>query len=157
VIDQYTVTTAITLLVVAYAAARGDSPERWCAAAIGVETVVDFTLHYTIGPRSFSEFNLSRLVFDMMKASVFITVALRANRVYPLGVAAAGVVAVIGSIPALLNKEGWNQAYWAMTNTPTYLQVVLLAAGTVAHRKRLALIGPYNCWSPRPAPARQAA
>jgi len=137
--------------------ARGDSPERWCAAAIGAECIVDLALHHTIGPRSFREFDLSRLVFDMLKAGVFVAVALRANRVYPLAIAAAGIVAVIGSIPALLHKEGWTQAYWAMTNIPTYIQIVLLCAGTIAHRQRLARVGAYNCWSPRPSDTRQFA
>lgn len=146
--EQYIVTTVITLLVVAYAAARGDSPERWCAAAIGIECIVDLVLHFTIGPRSFREFDLSRMLFDVMKAVVFVAIALRANRIYPLAIAASSLVAVIGSVPALVSKEGWTQAYWAMTNTPTYIQVIVLAAGTVAHRKRLARVGRYNCWSP---------
>jgi hypothetical protein len=149
VIDQYFITNTITILIVAYAAFKVGAPERWCAAAIGVEWLVDLVLHFTIGPRSFQEFNLSRLLLDLMKVVVFLPVALRANRIYTSGIAAAGVITVIGNVPSLVEKEGWNQAYWAMTNTPNYVMLVLLLAGTVAHRRRLARVGNYNCWSPR--------
>lgn|GEM_PF-1815143 len=149
--------TAITLLVVVYAATRGDSPERFCAAIIAGEAVIDLALQVTIGPRSFRDFDASRMLIDVISASLFIAVALRANRLYPLGIAAAQLVAVIGSVAVLLSDDGWSQAFWAMTQLPLLLQLVLLAGGTFAHRYRFARIGAYNGWSPRMNETRQFA
>jgi hypothetical protein len=147
--DHYIAIKLTTLLVVVYAATRGDSPEKWCAAAIGAEALLDLLLHVKIGHRTFTEFEPSRMVFDIAVACVFMAIGLRANRLYPSAMAATQILAVIGSVPLLLSNEGWGLAYWAMTNVPLYILLVLLAGGTLAHRRRLARIGPYNCWSPR--------
>lgn len=140
---------AVTLLVVVFAATRGDWPERLCAAIIAGESLVDLVLHLTIGPRTFRMFDASRFLIDVACALGFIAVAMRANRVYPLAIAAAQLVAVIGSLAVVLSDDGWSQAFWAMTQLPLLLQWLLLVGGTIAHRQRLARIGPYNCWSPR--------
>jgi len=140
---------AITLLVVAYAAARGDWPERLCAAVLVGEAAVDLILQATIGPRSFRFFDSTRMLLDCTVAVLLIALSLRANRLYPLGIAAAQIVAVIGSLIMLLGAKGWTQAFWAMTQLPVVLQLVLLGAGTIAHSRRVRRIGPYNCWSPR--------
>ncbi len=79
---------------------------------------------------------------------LFLVVALRANRMYPLGIASAQLVAVIGNVAAILVPNGWTQAYWAMTQLPIILQLSFLAFGTVAHRRRVAVVGDYNEWSP---------
>lgn len=139
----------ITLLVVVYATVRGDWPERLCAAILLGEAAIDLIFHAAIGPRSFRLFDSSRMLIDCTVAVLVIAVSLRANRLYPLGIAAAQIVAVIGSIIMLLGAKGWTQAFWAMTQLPVVVQLVLLGAGTIAHLRRVKRIGPYNCWSPR--------
>lgn len=146
----YIATNVATLLAVAYAAVRGGSPERLCAAIIAGESVIDLALHLAIGDRTFSQFDWSRFLLDVVSASLFIAVALRANRIYPLTIAASQIVAVIGSVAVVLATAGWTRAFWALTQMPLYLQLALLAGGTYAHRRRVARVGAYNCWSPRP-------
>jgi hypothetical protein len=148
---------AITLLVVVFAAARGDGPERLCAAILFGEAAVDLIFQATIGPRSFRLFDTTRMLIDCTAAVLLVAVALRANRLYPLGIAAAQLVAVIGSITMLLGAKGWTQAFWAMTQLPVLVQLVLLGAGTITHLRRVERIGPYNSWSPRYSEMRQLA
>lgn len=144
---------AVTLLVVVFAATRGDRPEQWCAIIIAGETLVDLALRQTIGQRTFSSFELSRFLLDLIVVTALFCVAMRANRVYPLAITAAQVFAVIGSVAVLLSTDGMAQALWAMTQMPIFLQLILLTGGTLAHRHRLARVGPYNSWSPRPGQA----
>lgn len=118
---------------------------------------MDLVLQLTIGPRSFRNFDASRMLIDVVSAGLFIAVAMRANRLYPLAIAAAQLVAVIGSVAVLLSSDGWSQAFWAMTQLPLLLQLLLLTGGTIAHRYRLARVGAYNCWSPRYEEIRQFA
>ncbi len=148
VASSYLMVIAITLLVVALAAARGGRPEQFCAAIIAGELATDFVLMLALGPRSFRTFDGSRMLIDVIVAALFIAIAMRANRVYPLAIAASQIVAIIASVAVLLASDGRSQAFWAMTQLPIFLQLVLLAAGTAAHRMRLSRIGPYNCWSP---------
>ncbi len=151
----YLVVLGITLLVVAAAVARGGQPEKWCAAIMAGEAAVDLLILLAVGPRSFGEFDLSRIMLDGVASAMLIAVAMRANRLYPLGLAASQIVALIGSIAVLLAGEGMAQAFWAMTQLPLFLQLALLAGGTLAHRLRVARIGAYNGWSPREGPERQ--
>lgn len=145
----YLAVLGITLLVIAFAVARGGQPEKWCAAIIGGEAAIDFLLLITIGARSFDEFDLSRIVLDGVAAALLIAISMRANRLYPLAIAAAQLVALIGSMAVLISGDGMSQAFWAMTQGPLFLQLPLLAGGTIAHTLRLSRIGPYNCWSPQ--------
>lgn len=139
---------AFSALVVVYAALRGCLPERWCAGVIFTGVIIDELVEAAFGARSFEGFEPSRLLLDLMQFVVFLTVALRANRLYPLGIAAAQLLSIMGSISALVVPHGWNQAYWAMTQLPLFLQLQLLALGTLAHQQRVARVGNYNCWSP---------
>ena len=147
----YLVVLGITLLVVAVAVARGGQPEKWCAAIIAGEATVDLLILLVAGPRSFGEFDGSRIMLDGIAAVLLIAVAMRANRIYPLAIAASQIVALIGSLAALLSGDGMTQAFWAITQLPILLQLTLLAGGTLAHRMRVARVGPYNCWSPHDA------
>lgn len=144
---------AITLLVVVFATARGDRPEQWCAIIIAGETLVDLAFRQTVGQRTFSSFELSRFLIDLVVLVSLFLVAMRANRIYPLAITAAQIFAVIGSLAVLLSADGMAQALWAMTQVPIFLQLILLAGGTLAHQHRVVRIGPYNCWSPRPGEA----
>ncbi len=153
--QAYLIVLGITLLIVAMAVTRGGQPERWCAAIIAGEVTIDLLILLAVGPRSFGEFDISRISLDGIAAALLIAVAMRANRIYPLAIAAAQLVALIGSVVALLAVDGMAQAFWAMTQMPLFLQLALLTGGTLAHRLRLAKIGRYNCWSPREGPQRQ--
>lgn len=147
---EYSFVLVMTLLIVAFAAVRGGDPEKWCAGVIAGEILIDLLLYFALGPRTFGEFEPIRLTLDIAVAVAFITISLRANRLYPLGIAASQLVAIIGSVAVILVDDGMGQALWAMTQVPLFLQLGLLAAGTFAHSKRVARVGLYNCWSPRP-------
>lgn len=145
---QSIIVATVAALVAIYAATKGGHPERWCAAIIFAGIVFDKTFEAAFGLRDFDDFDLSRLLLDSVQLFAFVGIALRANRLYPLGIASAQLLALIGSIAALVVHEGWNQAYWAMTQLPLFIQLALLSGGTHAHRLRVAKIGNYNGWSP---------
>ena len=153
--QAYLIVLTISLLVVAVAMTRGGHPEKWCAAIIAGEVTIDLLILLTMGPRSFGESHISRILLDGIAAALLVAVAMRANRIYPLAIAAAQLVALIGNVVAMLAVDGMAQAFWAMTQMPLFLQLALLAGGTLAHRLRLAKIGEYNCWSPKEGPQRQ--
>lgn len=147
--EAYVIIVALlTALIVLYAMIKGSHPERWVAVIIITGVVFDRIMWIIIGPRPFEHFDTTRLSMDFTQLVLFLAIALRANRLYPLGIASTQLLAIIGSIAALVVQEGWNQAYWAMTQLPLFFQLALLAGGTHAHRLRVAKIGNYNSWSP---------
>ncbi|MFB0611005.1 hypothetical protein [Aurantiacibacter poecillastricola] len=134
--------------VCAYAFLKGGKPEQYCALVIIAGTAFDRLYPWIFGPRGFHEFSLSRLLTETVLLLVFTSIALRANRNWPLIVAAAQLVAVAGSFAPLAVRGGYDQAYWALTQLPLVIQLLALSAGTCLHSLRDARVGPYNDWSP---------
>lgn len=132
-----------------FAMRRGGAPERCCAAIIAFETILDFLYGALLGERGFAEPSFSRFAIDLIAFVGFVWVALRANRVWPLWVAAAQLVVLTGSTAVLVKNQGHQQAYWALTQLPIVFQLTALGVGTLVHAQRLRRIGPYNGWSPR--------
>ncbi|MCB2067940.1 MAG: hypothetical protein KDE15_15020 [Erythrobacter sp.] len=141
----YVLAAAITL----FAVIRGGSPERYCAAIIVAGILADRIYPLIAGERDFVHFASSRLIFDLMQFASFMAVALFANRIWPLWLSAAQLVAITGSLAFFAVVDGFNLAYWALTQLPLFVQLVALAIGTFAHHRRTVRIGRYNCWSPR--------
>ena len=153
--DYVIVVATVAVTIALFSAIQGGHPERWASVIIVGGIVLDLIIQATIGHRSFEHFDISRLSIDLVQFTALLIIALRANRNYPLGLAAAQLLAIVGNLAALFHRDGWNEAYWAMTQMPLFLQLALLAGGTLAHRLRLAKIGEYNCWSPKEGPQRQ--
>ena len=144
----------VSAMIALFAAVEGGHPERWATATIVGGILLDLLIQAVIGPRPFGHFDLSRMVIDLIQFTLLLIIALRANRIYPLGLAAAQLLALVGSLAVLFSSDGWSQAYWAMTQMPVLLQLSILAGGLWAHRRRVSRIGKYNNWSPRTAGGR---
>lgn len=134
--------------VVAFAARKGGLPEQWIGGVIAAGIIVDQILVWTIGNRTFENFSTSRFLIDAVQLVLLVAISMRANRVYPLIVAASQLMAVVGNLAALLVPNGLNLAYWAMTQLPLLLHIVVLYFGIRHHAERVIRIGRYNCWSP---------
>jgi len=143
---------ALVLVLVAsvtlFAVARGGRPERLCATVLVLGILADRLYPVMIGERDFNHFATSRMVFDLLQFAAYLGISLFANRVWPLWLSAAQLVALTGSIAALVIPDGINLAYWALTQLPLFIQVIALFVGTFAHWRRVRRIGNYNCWSP---------
>lgn len=152
--DYVIVVATVAVTIALFSAIQGGHPERWASAIIVGGIVLDLIIQATIGHRSFEHFDISRLSIDLVQFTALLIIALRANRNYPLGLAAAQLLAIVGNLAALFHRDGWNEAYWAMTQMPILLQLSILAGGLWAHRRRVSRIGNYNSWSPRMAGGR---
>lgn len=141
--------------VVICAMVWGGQPERWCAAIIAAGVLIDRGIFWLTPARGFDHFDLTRLMIDVCQMVLFMGVSLRANRIYPLAMTSAQLLAIFGSIAVLVVSQGWTQAYWAMTQLPMFIQLGLLLIGTIAHCRRVSVIGNYNAWSPHYAGARE--
>lgn len=129
---------AIFLCLAGYALLRGDAPEKLIglifASAIAVEA-----LHHTYwGYRASDDVNVIHAGLDLLMFVSLALIAMNANRIYPLWILAAQLIALLSHLQRGLFPEIHPLAYWAMIRLPSYLQMLAYAAGLLACRRRLA-------------------
>lgn len=88
--DRLQIANLVMMFLFGAAALRwGAAPERICVAILGFVTLADPVYHLLAGHGAiYGSVDLGHLTFDLMMAAGFIAVALWANRIYPLWLAA---------------------------------------------------------------------
>ena len=125
---------------------RGGPPERFAAIFLAGPVLADTVYHLLFGPSGFDRVDPWHVFLDFTILGFVTWLALRANRIWPLFVAAAQLLSVTGHIAVILQPDGMRRAYWAMTQLPQYIQLTALLAGAWAHARRERMIGPYRSW-----------
>ncbi|MXO59240.1 hypothetical protein GRI89_06770 [Altererythrobacter salegens] len=144
--SQFIFIVALVCLSGSVAYRRGGPPERFAAMVIVGWVAADALYHLVFGFSNFATVDPIHIVLDGAELAAIMWLALRANRVWPMFAAAAQVMCVSGHIAVLIQPEGANRAYWAMTQLPQYIQLAALLAGALAHERRVRLIGRYRSW-----------
>lgn len=144
----------LSTFVIGFAFWRGGKPEKLGAAIVAFSMCIDLAVRLWVGEWDFSTFNRRRFLIDLVELGLLFSLALKANRVWPIFSAAAQMVAVAGSLAVLGSQGGMQIAYWAVTQLPLFGQLAALALGTFFHVRRQAMVGPYRDWrlahSPQP-------
>lgn len=144
------IVAAITALVLTFVGLRGGLPERYGGAVVAARYLLDFVYHGLFPkPTYFHVMDPGHAALDILTFAGLLWIALAANRVWPIWASAGALIAIIGHITVLSGKDGLENAYWATTNVPHFVQLIALTLGTMFHRWRLRAIGPYRDWSPR--------
>jgi len=137
----------LALAVTIFWVARyGAAPERVVLQIWLVVTILDVVYHASVGQAKYNGIDLIHLVLDVGAMAGFLWVALRANRVWPLWVAALQIQPLAVHLAMMLRLPGHGMAYWMMITAPANLEFLTLLIGTLAHVHRKRLIGPYRDW-----------
>ena len=139
----------------------GAAPERICAAVLAFMTLVDPLYHLLVGRSTiYGSVDTGHLLIDLGLAATFLGVALWANRIYPLWLAAFQLVSVISHFAREVTDSFPKLAYGIMSYGPYYIILMILAAGIWRHRTRVRRYGRYRSWraslNPLPATPQQA-
>lgn len=131
---------------------RGGDPERWLIAAFLGTMVMPIWVLWWFGFGSSIDggVKLFGLLVDVVAAVLFIAIALRANRNYPLWIAAFQLVALGGHLVGLVPVGVSPLALVILLVGPSYCQLLLLFAGFVRHVRRERRFGPYRAWRNAP-------
>ena len=140
----------LLIFAVLFAARKGGEPEQSVAAILLATFVLDVANHALFGEAAWFTVNPGHLVIDVWAFIVLLLVSLQANRAWPLAVSAAQVLVLIGHGAKLWNLDMVRKAYWAMTQVPFSIQLVVLILGTWAHMARSRRIGRYAGWRLQP-------
>ena len=145
--------TALFVGLAIWAARKGGGPERACGWSFLAMAVADRSYHFLVSARvELETVDSWHFALDLGLLAALVPIALRANRLYPLGLAACQIIAVNAHIARDAFTQITPIAYYVMYVVPSYAQLVILACGIWAHVQREEKYGPYRDWrmSPRP-------
>lgn len=147
------------LIVVVVAAFRwGAGPERGTAAVFLYLLFADSAYHAIFGPGAeLLKIDIGHALIDASAALAMAAIAVQANRMYTLWIAALQIIAVQSHVARDLESGISPLAYAIVRYAPFYFQIVLLAVGTWLHRKRVRTFGSYRSWRTSSARSRALA
>jgi uncharacterized protein YjeT (DUF2065 family) len=143
---QVVLISLVILGSAALAYGKGGPPEKITAGVILGWAALDTVYHLIFGPSGFQRVDPVHVVLDSTELVAVMWLALTANRMWPLWVAAAQLMCVSGHIGAFVYPHGMRRAYWAMTQLPQYIMLTALLLGAAAHKRRLKRVGQYRSW-----------
>jgi hypothetical protein len=142
---------ALLIACCVFAFAAGGGPERVGATTYAAACLASF-LVYSAPPIRFQGVEVGVFIVDVLVFVAFIPLALRANRFWPIWVSALLGLGVVGHLAMLLHPHVIPWAYAAVLSMWSYPILLLIAAGTLAHRRRLKRSGADPSWTRSSAP-----
>lgn len=150
---RFVIQTALFVGLSIWAIRTGGGPEKACGWSFLGTVVAERLYHLVVSPGfELETVDSWHFILDLGMLAALVPIALKANRLYPLGLAACQVIAVNAHIA----RDSFTQitpiAYYVMYVVPSYAQLVILACGIWAHTKRIERYGPYRDWRLSPTP-----
>lgn len=127
--------------------AKGAAPERICTGMLLVLPVLDQLQHAIVGGSViYHDVDLGHMLIDVLTFCSLLVVALHANRVYPLWMGAAQIIAVIAHLYRISYRDIDRFAYEEMQAMSAYIQVGAMSLGLWFHIVRRKRLGSYPSW-----------
>ncbi len=136
---------AIGLLAVA-CWLKGAGPEKAAGFILVGFVLADRLYHIFFGQAVYHTVDIGHLVTDVLALAAFGWLALQANRVYPLWIFAAQIIATSMHFQRLAFTQIDPLTYAILYRAPSYLQIGLLLAGLAYHVRRGRKYGAYRAW-----------
>lgn len=134
-------------LLIIWAIWQGAAPERAVAAVFGGILGLDRAYHALLATGWFWDgVDLGHVIIDAFGLLALVAIALRANRFYPICLASIQLFTLIAHVARSLMRDVELGAYGVLIVAPSYLLIVVFAAGLVLHRRRVRTHGPYRSW-----------
>jgi hypothetical protein len=130
----------------AYAFVRGGAPERMGMAIYAAGSVLTYAA-VSAPPIRFKGVEVGVFIIDVCVLASFILLALRANRFWPIWVSALQGLGVLGSLAMLVHPRVIPWAYAVVLSIWSYPILLLMAAGTHGHQRRLIRNGADPSWT----------
>lgn len=125
----------------------GGKPERLAGVALVLWLGLDQLYHLLGYPAEFRHADLVHVVLDTAVFILLLSLAIFANRFWPIVAASVQSVVILGHI-SMLMSSGMQRAYWVMTQIPPLFVALAILFGALAHIARVRRIGEYPDWRP---------
>lgn len=139
----------VSLVVLLFLASlwRGATPERIVASTFIGMWLLDRAYHLAAAKGLFLlGVDLGHLVIDIAAFGTMLTVALQANRLYPIWLTALQLVAALSHFIRAVDPTEMSGVYSIFIVAPSYLQIPSFAVGLLLHLRREKMRGPYPSW-----------
>lgn len=133
---RYLIQVAMLLAATAYAWRRGGWPEWVAAAILGAMFAIDRLYHFLVAAPQYRQLDLWHMSLDLVVLAAIVALALRAPRTWLLWMASLQLISALGHGLHVLEVGMPWLVYWTMTTAPSYMQILLLAAGTFLNDPR---------------------
>ena len=154
---MYLVHLFLIALLGAAAIRIGAGPERWSVGIVAGVFLLDLVYHMIFGLAQFDGgFDTWHAALDGATLVAMVLVAVKANRMYTLWIAAFQLNAVLAHGANLLLPDVSGLTYFTMYSAPINFQIAVLALGLAWHWRRSRKFGTYRSWA-RPWPRGDAA
>jgi len=137
---------ALLTVCTAYAFLAGGAPERIGAAAYALAAGATHLI-VTAHSERWMTVEMGVFIVDALVFVIFVLLALRANRFWPIWVSAFLGLGVLGHLGRLAGPDVFWWAYAVILTIWSYPILAAIAVGTWLHRRRLALYGVDPSWS----------
>lgn len=137
----------------------GGAPEKWLIGIFLATMVVPIYIIRWVWPdrSAVDPFMPVLVILDLFAFALFLAIALKANRNYPLWIAGFQLVAIGAQLMTIVWQGASPLARFLLITGPSYFQLLLLLAGFVRHAFRERRYGKYREWRvPTPATGRYA-
>lgn len=126
---------------------KAAAPETILSGVLFAMLAGDKIHHFVLdGSIIWREANIGHVAIDLLVMACTFTVALHANRVYPLWIAGAQIISLFGHAYRLGLREINTFAYDVMAVTPSYVQFLAISMGIACHMSRRRRLGSYPSW-----------
>lgn len=126
---------------------RGAGPERYLASILFAMLAVDRIWHELFGANAdYHRVDIWHLSVDIAVFFAIMPVAIHANRLYPLWIGAAQLIALVSHFARVLMIGVDGLAYAIMDRLPSYIQLIAMAVGLACHISRRKRLGNYRSW-----------
>lgn len=129
-----------------YALLRGGAPERIVGGLL-LAAYAATLLSYSALATRFDHVEMAVLAVDAILLCALVTVALRADRLWPLFVAGLHIATVGAHLIKFFDLNMIRVTYAVMIAAWSYPMLALLAIGTWRHRRRLKIHGHDHPWT----------
>ena len=136
---------ALLFIACGYALWRGSRAERVAGLAMAVAYLATLASYSQFASR-FAQVETGVLVVDLLLLIVLVAVALKADRGWPMGLAAFQLDTVGAHIARLLDLDMIRVTYAVMLAMWSYPMLALLVAGTWRYRRRCRQSGDIPVW-----------
>lgn len=135
-------------LLIVWAFWRGGTAERAIALAFCTIWGLDRSYHLAL-PIGWlwDGIDLGHMLIDVVGLLALSVIALHANRLYPICLAAIQLFTLIVHVARGMMPDVELGAYGFLIVAPSYLLIAVFALGLILHRRRLRKYGPYRSWS----------
>lgn len=147
-VDHVSAFNLLQLLVSGYAVMRGGAPERLAGILQLAAAALTRAFFLSSGsPYLTVEFGI--LAVDVALLAALVALALYADRFWPIWLAALQALGAGAHLVKAIEPSVVSMAYAILVIAWSYPMVIILAVGTLRHRRRLAAVGADLDWSVR--------